>query len=1222
VTETGRFCCFTCPALDQTIRRLDEECPECGRPLGFPLYETPSEIGDYAVERPLGRGFYAATFVARPTTGFSRAPRVLKVSSKAIYAKFCKDFEAETRRHAEVAEGADHIVPAESGFDADIAFGDIVVPCHVAVLRFVDGEPLAAYLSGNRPLAAAEAAQIAADLFRLREEFERRMVNHNDLHAGNIIIEKLPRSRHRAEAVEPGLRAMAIDLGSVAEDRRSGGEYAGDLHWIGRHIHGMAERLLRLDDAGDLENRIGLQLQGIAHVLAVSAEHVRQPSADDLVHGIMEEYRRTAEPWRPWRNQRVLRTFAQSYNAQTLDAWYVPQLLVDPEGAWLAQASAPGPLIMTGMRGCGKTMLLRALQFHARAAVRPQEQDSNAIERISTDGYVGLLVSAQRLIPVDPKADGPSAEELFARLLVAYAAAAARAMAHLQDLDTNALAWNASRELVGAVVDALDPRPEIEDPATIEQLERYLGALLAKVSRRDSGFHLAANPNTAFPMLAEAIRGAAPIWNNAQVLFLLDDVSTRYLQADRIEELLSSLMFQHPDCAFKMTSEAQTIFLSLKSPGQVHPASPGRDFMTFDLGAQVQARLKKNGKTFITDILRARAPLFSGHPTHSPATLLGDVDLESIARSIAETQNRSPERKRLYHGLRALGGVCVGDIGTVIQIYQEILSLGISDVPVPAGRQNDVFQEFCARHLYSLDRRDSSYKTVAVEFAEASYQLLMESGAGTSTGRLRQYTSLYVRVTSGDFEKQMNRLRDLVDAGVFVFTGGGPRTKTHDSDPVQQFKLTFRKIFGLANFIGLSDRDRFELSGEDLESWLAEPKRGREILLRNLSKGVPEGFEEEPGESTLDDEGRGDRGEEEPAPAPAAGPGQMNFMDQLAEPPLAEVPPSIAMVPPGLPLISRLDETALGKESVQTLVVGLGFEERTPASFDRLLSMIRPERVVGVRYEDPGETDLMRRMAQQRGVPFEEVAYGSIASDEPMLGGSALVDITGLAKPALFTFIRAALRASSSTILCYTAANTYYPLEGELRKVLEAYKADDHHALLTALRDVFTGEVAPYESLPLLPTESDGARLRALSAFASSRHERLLHLVGQREYDVIEIYTDKSDSSRAAVGAIAARVALEDTPGGQIASADASDLEELVRKLGQRHQDWYLGAGLNFEIGLTGTKIQTAASAIIAAALPVNQVWYVKPQSLDRRRYTEGVGPSTYYRVELPRAGA
>ena len=58
----------------------------------------------------------------------------------------------------------------------------------------------------------------------------------------------------------------------------------------------------------------------------------------------------------------------------------------------------------------------------------------------------------------------------------------------------------------------------------------------------------------------------------------------------------------------------------------------------------------------------------------------------------------------------------------------------------------------------------------------------------------------------------------------------------------QQFKLTYRKIYGLVNFIGLAERDRFELSGQDLEEWLAEPSKGKEILLRNLGgDGVEEG---------------------------------------------------------------------------------------------------------------------------------------------------------------------------------------------------------------------------------------------------------------------------------------------------------------------------------------------------------------------------------------------
>ncbi|SFO33171.1 hypothetical protein SAMN05428984_3416 [Sphingomonas sp. OK281] len=1216
MSEIGKFCCFTCPDYNQDIKRIDAACPDCGRQYDFPLVSSPTEIGNFDVVQSLGRGFYAATFIAKPRTGLNRALRVLKVSPAAMYTKFGKDFSAEAERHAAVADGADHVVAVDDIFDAVIDFAGLSLPCHVAVLQFADGDTLSKYLSGARPLTAAEAAQIACDLFRMKEEFENKLVNHNDLHASNIIVESLPPGRRRADAIEPAIRAVAIDLGSAAGDRRSGDGYTGDLHWIGRHINAMADRLLaRGDAAPDLDKRIGLKLHGIAQGLAAATVHQRTPSAADVIAEIREQYHRTAEAWRPWRNQTILRTFAESYNAQTLNAWYVPQLIVDPDGAWLKKVSSPGPLVMTGMRGCGKTMLLHSLQFHARAAVLPKEEDVDALTRVTEDGYVGLFVSAQRLIPVDPRADRPSTEELFARLLVAYAAQAARAMAHLRDLESDALALDAGASLLHAVSESLAPRPSLSQPATVEQLERCLSDLLIKVSRSDSGLRLATNPNTAFPLLAEAIRRATPIWNNSQILFLLDDVSTRYLDPDRIEDLLSALLFQHAHCAFKLTSEAQTIFLSLKSPGQVHPAAAGRDFTTFDLGAEVQTRLKdRSGKMFVTRILDARAQLFPGHPGQSSADVLGDTDLESIARTIAETQTRSRERKRLYHGLRALAGVCVGDIGAVIQIYQEILTGSRNTLPVQPERQHEVFQDFCARHLYSLDRRGSDLKLVALQFAEASHQLLMESGRGKPTGRIRQYTSLYVRVTGGKVQEQMSRLRELVDAGVFVFTGGTARTKTHDSDPVQQFKLTFRKLYGLANFIGLSDRDRFELSGEDLERWLGEPQAGKEVLLRNLSTAGPEVDGEQP------------NADEDPRPfetaprAVAAIPTQMDLLDGLQEPPAARPGTALCTIVPLAPSVREIGAAELAGITVDDMVTGLGFEDRTPESLRRTLEMTRPSRIIAIAYDNPGHGDEMRTMISDRGIVLEEVTYADFVQGAgPVPRGRTLVDVTGLAKPALFGAVRAGLWAPDELIVAYTGAKEYYPLEEELRVVLEAYSASDHHLLLTELRNVLTGESGPYQSVPLLVAETDGTRLRALSAFASPRHERLLHLAAAREYDAVQIITDAAETSRARVGGIAARVALEDTPGGIIESADASNLAELVAILARQHEGWFVHGGLDYEIGLTGNKMQATAAAIVSAALPVSQVWYVKPEAFDQPRFTKGVASTRYYSVERGR---
>ena len=642
------------------------------------------------------------------------------------------------------------------------------------------------------------------------------------------------------------------------------------------------------------------------------------------------------------------------------------------------------------------------------------------------------------MIAVDPKTESRTSDEWFALLFAAYAEAAASALAHLNDLDGTQIAYDACRRLTQAVEDALLPSPCLSEPVTIEELERSLKNLLNMLRRSDSRRRLASHPSTAFPQLAEAIRAAAPLWNGAQVLFLLDDVSTRHLEPQRIEELLSALIFQNPVCAFKLTSEAQTIFLTLKSPGQVHPAAAGRDFVTFDLGAEVHSRLKQpRGKAFIDDILNARARVYSAHPRGKPSDVLGDVDLETIAEEITNTQPRSRDRKKLYRGLSALAGVCVGDIGSVIQIYHEIISRGSTLLPVPAQQQNDVFQDSCAKHLYNLDRRGSDLKQVATSFAEASHELLMQSGRGKPTGRLRQYTSIYVRVTSGDFQKQMSRLRELVDAGVFVFTGGAPRTKTHDSNPTHQFKLTFRKIFGLVNFIGLAERDRFELSGSGLEEWLSNPANAKDVLVRNLSRTIV----------AADDDVDSGSETETDIPVPrvlerVAAP-QLQF--DLLDAPRPEAANSRAstngqaLPAISLPVVRKVAPEELAGEGIETLVLGLGFEERTSASFERLLRQIRPSRIFGVRYDLLGRTDEMRTLALRHGATIEEINDCEAEAVLSGLIGRTMVDITGLNKSRLFSYIRTTLRRSGRVNVAYTGAQCYYPLEADLASVLEAH---------------------------------------------------------------------------------------------------------------------------------------------------------------------------------------
>ena len=118
-----------------------------------------------------------------------------------------------------------------------------------------------------------------------------------------------------------------------------------------------------------------------------------RPDYEDFIAQIRDAYSEASSPWRP---PAGLQRLNDAYNAQTLHPYFVPKLLVDPEDEWLAAVSTGGPQVITGVRGCGKTMLLRNLEFHARlSAHRDAVGDSESLaDLVQRDGYIGLYLSA------------------------------------------------------------------------------------------------------------------------------------------------------------------------------------------------------------------------------------------------------------------------------------------------------------------------------------------------------------------------------------------------------------------------------------------------------------------------------------------------------------------------------------------------------------------------------------------------------------------------------------------------------------------------------------------------------------------------------------------------------------------------------------------------------------------------------------------------------------
>lgn len=1227
----GHYCCFLCPGEEHTERTLDELCLECGHPYGLPLSNAPTSIGTYRVVKPLSRGFYAATYVAE--RGPLQQKVVLKVSPKSVLSWFGKNFEEQCRRHAAVSEGTEHLVQIRDMFSADVTFNFHTMPCHVAELAYIEGDLLSDHVDGRVPTSVESGSQIAIDLLRLLEELQKKRVHHNDLHAENIIVQGLQEETRRANAIDGLVRAVAIDLGSLSDASRSDSDVRrhGDMGWIAVHIQRLCHVLLRDPDGiSDRDNRVVHALLGIAQGLSADAEKQRTPGIPELIETIESAYYRQPQHWAPWRQPPVMKTYGASYNAQTMQPWHVPYLLVDPDDEWRNSISSPGPQIITGMRGCGKTMLLRALQFHARAAQLDGESDETIRRRIHEDNYVGLFVSAQRLL--DPLGTRSSHQnDSFVRLFVAYALEAVRALMHLRDVTGGGLSERPDRILADAVRSQLEGKPALARPTSDHDLEIRLEELLLAVTQGGGSYSLRGHPSSAFPDLAGALRKCAVTWSSVQVLFLLDDVSTRYLQPDRIRELLSTLLFQNDWCGFKLTSEAQTIYPHLWSPGQIHPARVGRDVKVFDLGARVYEKIKTAGEgnnvQFVARILKQRAKYTSGHPNRSPDRLLGSVPLERIAVDITSSRKNSRKRKSIYRGVRALAGMCVGDIGDVISLYEQILrAWSKRTIPIPATTQSECFQDFCARRLYDLNRRGGVLMDTAKAFAQASNALLMRSGdrrrKRLGSGRIRQYSAIYVRVTTGDKERQMTRLRELVDAGVFVFAGGSsvPRSKTRDANPAEQFKLTYRKIYGIVNYIGLSDRDRFELSGKNLEEWIEEPADGKSVLLRNQVSRYEEVEDDDIDTESLESDGSnggsgtGTDGEGDGLPV------MQGLLFDTADVDEEAQQEDTDIVARRKPVVSVLGPTGPNRANVTSVVVGLGFEERTRTSVERLLESVEPKQATAIRYSEAGYGEDIRRALERGSVEFSELGYGAALREGlPKLDGGVVVDITGLAKPVIFEAVRNELRAKGRVWVCHTEAETYYPRDSDLAGVLRAWEKSGHYGLLEELPKMLTGEAGPYVHRRLLVADSDESRQRALFAFSTAKNQRLLSLLDERDYDRLEIVVPAGVSTRSRVASLVGEVAATNHGASKVQRIGVNDLEGTLKYLASRYNALYVDGRQNFDVGLTGTKLQAVACAAGSAAFKMSQAWYPQPQKFDVQRFTTGAGRTTYYEIRLQR---
>lgn len=1224
-----RFSCFICADLAKYIdRTIDAVCETCGREYGFPLSLLPRTISNFKVIKSLGRGYYSATYKAQHPV-FRNRVVALKVIPKKIYLSHEKNFAEECQQHNQIAEGSQHIVQIDDYFDAPIVFGDVELDCHVEVLELVNGFALEKVIDCEMQITATECTQVAIDLFTILWEFNEKDVRHNDLHGGNVVLERLSKGQHRLDAVDPTVRVKAIDINS-AGDRFE--PYLDDRRRDVQRVAALIRRLVRPlliapEPTNDLAVRALNKLLDVANFIDTTYQDNRSLTYPDIVSIIKTEFHESQSAVSPWFKDISLRRMNEYYNAQALEPWFASHFFVDPEDSWLPAVSAVGPQLITGMRGCGKTILLKSLQFHARANHPSDKSARERINRLSNDRYIGLYVSSSRLTDIG---DDQHHNDAISILFLGFVKSALEAIRHLLDIDPQSVK-GPYHELFVHLLREVIPSSAVNIDGIINAtfLNIEIEKMQYSLYRRDSTFRISMEPAVAFRSLAKAVRAAVKLWANHHVLFLLDDVSTRYVNVDRIAKLISQLLVQNHIYSFKFTSEEHTIRYVLHSPGNIENARAGRDYDAFDLGKNVREKIhgsnSKGRKKFVQDILIKRLThLHSGLLNRDllPRNLLGDVSLEGLARTIGSTARTSSDRKKVYSGFSVLIGMCVGDIGDILNVYDRFLQLSEQGKSLKQGDQSQVYLDFCSLRLYDLKRLRTDMETYARGFAKAAHTRLVESVRNLpDSGRIRQYNSIYVRITSNDSDEQkvmLQRINQMIDSGIFVSAGLALRAKTKDPNPLLQFILVFRKIFGLTHFIGLSERDRFELSGDELKRWLENPADCEAVLLASPHVEDPQGADP-------DDDSDADDELIDSLPESRAESGQSRLFEDMSNAmpgvtvATAPVDSFLGQVVPESEVSSGT--TTLTGSNIDTLILALGFESRAVESLKSYIDLINPSKIYAFEYPIAHNSPAMLELLTERyGSDIISILpYSDLGRGLEHIVGTTLVDVSGMSKALIFGASRAISNPGQTSYFAHMESSSYYPTDAELKAVIDTHDEANPSRFLESLDEILGGEVGPYEKWELGGGEADEARTRVLIAFAKPKNERLYHVLDTRDFDRIELVTPKGDSSpRSYVSRIVAGIVSRKFVNTATVGIDANDISGTLRFIADRFHNYYIQLNANVEIALTGSKRQTIAIGLLSPRCKFSKVWYVKPSDIDEKRFSTGLGDMNFIKVTVP----
>ena len=641
-------------------------------------------IKDFELREILGHGRVGYVFLGV----HKRAPQV-KRAYKIIGEGQLKDgWEHEISKVGQLSSCPEVAKVQDFGADLDIHQR----PYSYIGYDYVDGTNLRTHLeSESSNVSLTFAVSVITALLRVQYACQTIGFQHGDLHEGNILVTK-------PDALDPdnNRRIIITDFGyggshnklvpkdDIAQIVAIG---CSLLNRLNRDALQASERIIKerllvflkksLNESYRLAgNRHSADGQSALHEFieciaaakreAASVDQGIAPSVDDYLNAETLGYRKAE-----WENL------------------FVPEILGEP--AFVGR----NVTVITGARGCGKTMAFRRLTLYLDELIG----SSSGIK--GSDSFVGFYMNCRDLVEAFPYVPN-KVPEIKARQIRHFFH-----LCWLQDIvkgfqqrmirETEDYRWlvNWVESRFGEKIETLWTQAS----DSLVALAHYIEDEKEKCARLPSGKKARwalEDVDTLDKLYESSVRNLA--WLGERPFYFYLDDYTIPLISQHMQAVLNPIIFKRrPNVFFKISTEATNSFLRLSHQ---KPLEVNHDFDFVDLASETLSVADDVKEHLLGDIMSRRLRRIEQFKDedHDLRTILGDSDWKSyneLARRLREGKLSAADP--LYYGHRAFTGMWSSDIRSMIQVFNELLRTAQHDdiyqIPVDRAKQHRHFSE-------------------------------------------------------------------------------------------------------------------------------------------------------------------------------------------------------------------------------------------------------------------------------------------------------------------------------------------------------------------------------------------------------------------------------------------------------------------------------------------------------------------------------------------------